>query len=125
MACRRLFTPSRELKKGGGFEFHLLNHSYCAMYHQKTAHRVLPTHSVLVAIAFLSLAWPAEASDTPQLDSLLQVWHDESASIDERFAAFDKLYAGYHQRYPDTMLVELEELAVKALEHNRPLLLPQ
>lgn len=93
------------------------------MHHHKTAHRVLPIHSVLVAIAFLSLAWPAEASDTTQLDSLLRVWHDESASIDVRFKAFDKLYAGYHQRYPDTILVELEQLAVKALEHNRPLLL--
>ncbi|MGB2384963.1 MAG: hypothetical protein ACPH8E_05645, partial [Flavobacteriales bacterium] len=93
------------------------------MIHQKTTQGILTSCWLLVAIALLAPAWPAAASDAPQLDSLLRVWHDESASIDERFAAFDKLYAGYHQRYPDTMLVELEELAVKALEHNRPLLL--
>lgn len=93
------------------------------MYHHKTAHRVLPIHSVLVAIALLAPAWPAAATDAPQLDSLLRIWHDESESIDVRFAAFNQLYAGYHQRYPDTILVELEQLAVKALEHNRPLLL--
>lgn len=93
------------------------------MYHQKTGHRVLPIHSVLVAIALLAPAWPAAATDAPQLDSLLRIWHDESESIDVRFAAFNQLYAGYHQRYPDTILVELEQLAVKALEHNRPLLL--
>ena len=93
------------------------------MNHQKTTQGILTSCWLLVAIALLAPAWPAAASDAPQLDSLLRVWHDESASIDERFAAFDKLYAGYHQRYPDTILVELEELAVKALEHNRPLLL--
>lgn len=78
---------------------------------------------MLVAIALLAPAWPAAATDAPQLDSLLRIWHDESESIDVRFAAFNQLYAGYHQRYPDTILVELEQLAVKALEHNRPLLL--
>lgn len=57
------------------------------------------------------------------MDSLLGVWHDENATIDARFTAFDELYARYHQQYPDTMLVELEQLAVKALEHNRPLIL--
>ena len=93
------------------------------MNHQKTTQGILTSCWLLVAIALLAPAWPAAASDAPQLDSLLRIWHDESASIDVRFAAFDELYAGYHQRYPDTMLVELEELAVKALEHNRPLIL--
>ncbi|MGB1076328.1 MAG: winged helix-turn-helix transcriptional regulator [Flavobacteriales bacterium] len=93
------------------------------MNHRKTLQRVLLSHWLLVAIALLAPAWPTAATDALQLDSLLRIWHDESESIDVRFAAFDQLYAGYHQRYPDTMLVELEELAVKALEHNRPLLL--
>ena len=77
----------------------------------------------LLAIAFLLTARPAEGSTLPQMDSLLGVWHDENATIDARFTAFDELYARYHQQYPDMMLVELEQLAVKALEHNRPLIL--
>lgn len=77
----------------------------------------------LMAITWMAPSGMAAATYALPLDSLLGVWHDESASIDDRFAAFDKLYAGYHQRYPDTMLVELEQLAVKALEHNRPLIL--
>ncbi|MDA0913349.1 MAG: tetratricopeptide repeat protein [Bacteroidetes bacterium] len=74
-------------------------------------------------VLVLGIQSEVEADSGGSLDSLLEVWHDESANIDERFAAFDEMYAGYHQRYPDTMLVELEQLAVKALEHNRPLIL--
>lgn len=74
-------------------------------------------------VLVLGIQFEVEADSGASLDSLLEVWHDESQTIDVRFAAFDELYAGYHQRYPDTMLVELEQLAVKALEHNRPLIL--
>ena len=72
----------------------------------------------------LCLQFKASSASLPtRLDSLLTVWHADTLSIDERFLAFDALYAEFHQRYPDTLLLELEELAVRALEHNRPLIL--
>ena len=115
--------PAVKGETQGVFIFAVPELRYNAMKDRKTTKGILSIDWVLMVVAWLASAGPAAASDSSPLDSLLGVWRDEAVSIDERFAAFDELYAGYHQRYPDTMLVELEQLAVKALEHNRPLIL--
>lgn len=72
---------------------------------------------------FMSMNVGAAAEGEGSLDSLLSAWHDDSRSFDDRILTFDELYRSYYQEVPDTLLHELEGLAIAAIEQNRPLIL--
>ncbi len=74
-------------------------------------------------LAFTAFAINVTAAVPPAMDSLMTVWSDETQPSDERFSAFDKLYRQFYQRYPDSLLPQLEKLRAEAQALNRPLIL--
>ena len=61
-------------------------------------------------------------SSSAELDSLLEVWRNDSLELDERLAALNKGYVKFHQAVPEVFLVEMDTLLRLSQSAGQPIL---
>ena len=61
-------------------------------------------------------------SSSAELDSLLEVWRNDSLELDERLAALNKGYVKFHQAVPEVFLVEMDTLLRLSQSADHPFL---